>query len=290
MMKTLYRFIPVGLRERAAFVLRAGYYPQFKNPVTYNQKVNYRKLNWKNSLFVTCSDKVAVKEYVAEIIGKEYIIESVFVGDTITPEQAKQLLEVYGPLVIKANHNSGPVQFLDPADNDERIHHICRNINQQLLENYGKIKQEPWYSHIKPKVLVERKLRMADGSDPYDYKFHVFNGRDGKKQTVILQMDYDRHGMLHRSFFNESLEWLPFSWKQPCLKTSAVCPAGYDRMLEIAKLLALPFSHARVDLYNVDGAIYFGEITFAHASGRGRFSSIIYDKWMGKLWELDPAV
>ncbi|MGQ4880231.1 ATP-grasp fold amidoligase family protein [Billgrantia sp. LNSP4103-1] len=289
-MKAIYRLFPVGLRERAAFMMRAGYYPQFKNPVTYNQKVNYRKLYWKNKLFITCSDKVAVKHYVADIIGEKYIIDSVFVGDMIKPEQAKQLLEGHGPLVVKANHNSGPVQFLEPGYSEEHVRSVCDVINRQLSENYGKVKQEPWYSHIEPKVLVERKLRMADGSDPCDYKFHVFNGSDGKKQTVILQMDYDRHGILHRSFFNESLEWLPFSWKQPCLRTSMVRPEGFDKMLEIAKLLALPFSHARVDLYNIDGNIFFGEITFAHASGRGRFSSIIYDKWLGRLWELDPAV
>ncbi|QOR39290.1 glycosyltransferase [Billgrantia diversa] len=289
-MKKIYRLVPVGLRERAAFMLRAGYYPQFSKPITYNQKVNYRKLYWKNSLFVTCSDKVAVKKYVAEKIGHEHIIDSVFVGDMITPAQAKQLMENYGSLVVKANHNSGPVQFLDPGDSEEAIQVVCQNIKDQLNEDYGKVKQEPWYSHVKPKVLVERKLHMMDGSDPCDYKFHVFNGRDGGRQTVILQMDYDRHKMLHRSFFNESLDWLPFSWKQPCLRTSIVRPPRYDRMLEIAKLLALPFSHARIDLYNIDGNIYFGEITFAHASGRGKFSSIIYDKWLGRLWELDPAI
>ncbi|WP_104201882.1 ATP-grasp fold amidoligase family protein [Billgrantia saliphila] len=289
-MKKLYRLVPVPIRERAAFVVRAGYFPQFKHPVTYNQKINHRKFNWRNPLFVTCADKIAVKDYVAEKIGREYVIENVFLGDKITNTEAKWLLGQHGALVVKANHNSGPVQFLYPGDRDDRIQAVCQSINQQLKEDYGKDKQEPWYSHIKPRVLVERKLRMDDGSDLRDYKFHVFNGKQEGSQTVLLHIDYDRHGQPHRSFFSESLEWLPFSLTHPCLKTSIDRPESYDLMVKIAKLLARSFSYARIDLYNVNGKIYFGEITFAHGAGRSKFSSIIYDKWMGKLWELDPAV
>lgn len=289
-MKKIFRLVPTAIRERAAFIARTGYFPRFKKPITYNHKVNYRKFNWKNPLFVTCADKIAVKEYVAEKVGREYIIDNVFVGDRLSPLDARKLLDTHGALVVKANHNSGPVQFLSPADPDDRVRSICDNINHQLTIDYGRMKLEPWYSHIQPAVLVEKQLKMASGDDLWDYKFHIFNHKKKGDQTVLLHIDYDRHGCAHRSFFDEELNWLPFSLTHPCLKTTLERPENYEKMLEIAKTLGQPFSYARVDLYNVDGDIYFGEITFAHGAGRSRFSSIIYDKWMGKLWDLDPAM
>lgn len=289
-MKSIYCLIPPAIRERAAFVVRAGYYPEFGNPVTYNQKINYRKFHWKNPLFVTCADKIGVKDHVASEVGREYVIENLFVGPSISVIQARQLLDRHGALVIKANHNSGPVQFLSPADSDTRVKDVCDNIKHQLTIDYGRIKQEPWYSEIHPAILVEKQLKMANGDDLWDYKFHVFNSKDKRKQTLILHIDYDRHSSPHRSFFDENLEWIPFSLTHPCLKTSIQRPENYEKMVEIAKTLARPFSYARIDLYNVDGKIYLGEMTFAHGAGRSRFSSIIYDKWMGKIWELDPAM
>jgi hypothetical protein len=74
------------------------------------------------------------------------------------------------------------------------------------------------------------------------------------------------------------------------LKTTIEKPENYEKMISMAKQLAYPFSNARVDLYNVDGKILFGEVTFAPGSGRGRFSSIVYDRWMGQLWMGDPAM
>lgn len=289
-MKSIYRIVPPAIRERAAFIVRAGYYPEFGKPVTYNQKINHRKFHWKNPLFVTCADKVAVKEYVAAEVGHEFVIENLFVGPSISPVEARRLLDRHGDLVIKANHNSGPVQFLAPDATDAEVKDVCDNINQQLTVDYGRIKQEPWYSKISPAVLVEKKLTMANGDDLWDYKFHVFSGKVIKDQTLILHIDYDRYRSPHRSFFDENLDWLPFSLTHPCLKTSIQRPQNYETMVEIAKTLARPFSYARVDLYNLDGKIFFGEITFAHGAGRSKFSSIIYDKWLGRLWELDPAM
>ena len=289
-MKDIFRKLPPAIRERAVFIVRAGYYPEFGSPVTYNQKVNYRKFHWKNPLFVTCADKIGVKEYVAGQVGREFVIETLFAGPSISVHEARKLLDQHGDLVIKANHNSGPVHFLSAEDSDIKVKDVCDNINSQLSIDYGRLKHEPWYSEITPAVLIEKKIKMENGDDLWDYKFHIFNSKDGERQTLILHIDYDRYCNHNRSFFDENLTWIPFSMGYPCLKTSIQRPENYDKMVEIAKCLARPFSYARVDLYNIEGKVYFGEITFAHGAGRQKFSSIIYDKWFGRLWELDPAM
>lgn len=289
-MKKIFRLVPTAIRERAAFIARAGYYPRFKHPVTYNQKVNHRKLYWKNPLFLTLSDKLMAKEYVRQNFGEEYVIENVFVGSHIDVDDVNKLIEEHGDLVLKANHNSGPVHFVGASSSHVDISTACKSLNSQLKVNYGKQKSESWYSDITPKILAEKKILTKDGNLPWDYKFHVFRGKALDEQAVVLQVDYDRDICHHRSFFDEDLNWLPFSYKRPCLKTSIEKPENYEKMLIMVKQLAYPFSNARVDLYNVDGKILFGEVTFAPGSGRGKFSSIFYDRWMGQLWMGDPAM
>lgn len=288
-MQDIYTMVPAAFRERAVFLIRAGYLPRFANPVTYNQKINYRKLHWTNPLFVTCSDKIAVKDHVAKAVGAEHIIESVFTGSRLTLKELKGLVRDHGSLVVKANHNSGPVHFVTPRDSDAQLEAVCQSLKQQLTEDYGKRKQETWYSHITPGVLIEKMIVTPDGADLWDYKFHVFDGAGQGDPTIVLHVDYDRYTAHHRSFYDEELNWLPFSMKYPTLKTRIERPQNYDRMLDIVKTLARPFSYSRVDLYNVEGKIYFGEITFAHGAGRQKFSSMAYDKWMGDLWKGDPA-
>lgn len=271
------------------FVRRNNYLPNFKSPKTYNEKINFRKNNPKHDLFSICSDKVSAKEWCANIIGNDYIIPNYFVGDSINKSIVKKVLRDKGDCLLKASHNSGPVYLLESNATEEEIESACRDINRQLLVDYGSLKNEQWYSKIKPKVLIEKRLYPQDGeADIRDYKFHVFKQNDGS-QTVVLHVDFDRSSNHNRTFFDENLNWLPFSIKYPSIRTSIDRPKNYDKMLELSKLLAKPFSYVRVDLYNVDGEIYFGEMTFAHESGNGPFNMYAFDLWMGNLWQGDPS-
>lgn len=271
------------------FVFSNGYVPNFKNPRSFNEKINYRKNNPLNKLFSVCSDKVAAKEWVSSIIGDEYIIPNYFVGDTITPDLIKKILREKGDCLLKANHNSGRVYLLTAESSEQEIKAACDGIKKVLNNDFGKITGEKWYSSIKPKVLIEKRLLPEEGeSDIRDYKFHVFMQNDGT-QRVILQVDFDRNNNHNRSFFDEELRWLPFSVKRPTIHTRLEKPKSYDKMIELAKELATPFSYVRVDFYNVEGKIFFGEMTFAHGSGYEEFSMSAYDFWLGRLWEGDPA-
>ncbi|PSV07057.1 ATP-grasp fold amidoligase family protein [Photobacterium kishitanii] len=278
------------LRFKFSFIRKTGYIPSFTNPKTFNEKINYRKNNYKHELFSVCSDKIKSKEYVAEKLSEDYIIENYYVGDNITTEKLKELLTEKGDLLLKANHNSGPVYLITTDATDDEIKRKVDDVNNQLTQDYGKRLNEPWYSEIKPRVLVEKRLLPQEGeTDIRDYKFHIFKQNDGSFK-IVLQVDFERNDNYTRSFFDEDLNWLPFhSDIAACIHTSIEKPKNYDEMLAAAKILAEPFSYVRVDFYNVDGAIYFGELTFAHGSGRAAFCHKVYDLWLGRLWQNDPS-
>lgn len=271
------------------FVANNKYKPDFNNPQTYNEKINYRKNNAKHELFSICSDKIAAKDWVAELIGEKYIIPTYFVGDSIDPQKVKEILAEKGDCLLKANHNSGPVYLLTTESSHSEIELACKDVNQQLAVDFGRQSNEPWYSEVKPRVLVEKRLAPEEGeSEIRDYKFHVFNQGDGVF-NIVLQVDFDRGTNHNRTFLDENLNWLPFSVKYPTIRTSIEQPKNYYKMVKLAKKLADPFSYVRVDLYNVCGDIYFGEMTYAHGSGGEVFSMKAYDTWMGELWQGDPS-
>lgn len=271
------------------FLKKNKYIPNFKTPKTYNEKVNYRKNNPKNDLFSVCADKIKAKEYVAEIISPEVVIPNYYIGDSISFEKMKELLEINGDCLLKANHNSGPVYLLKSESSVQEIQLAVKDVNKQLEIDYGKLKNETWYSHIKPRILVEKRLMPGIGeSDLKDYKFHVFKQSDGAIK-IVLGVYFDRGINTTASFFDEELNYLPFSYNFASIKTSINKPLNYEQMLSYVKKLSEPFSYVRVDFYNINGNIYFGELTFADGSGCAQFSSYQHDLWMGNLWQIDPS-
>ncbi|WP_369427242.1 ATP-grasp fold amidoligase family protein [Providencia sp. PROV236] len=271
------------------FIINNKYIPNFKKPKTYNEKLNYRKRNANHELFSKCSDKIEAKDYVASIIGEQYIIPTLYTGSNISLEKIKNILGEHGDCLLKANHNSGPVYLLTTKMDDSDLLMACNDVNKQLKIDFGKYQNEPWYSKISPQILVEKRIYPEEGeSDLKDYKFHVFKQNDGTSK-VILHIDFDRNSNHSRSFFDDDLNWLPFSSFVPSIYTSINKPVNFEEMLILAKKLAEPFNYVRVDFYNVAGKIYFGELTFAPGSGSSPFTNKGYDLWMGNMWHKDPA-
>jgi len=136
-------------------------------------------------------------------------------------------------------------------------------------------------------VLYEKKLITQDGKIPVDYKFHVFN-QNGNEPVIIIQIDYDRFESHSRVYYDKEFNKLPFTIQYQKGSKEFKKPLNYKAMLEVAYTLSKPFSYCRVDLYNVSGKIYFGEITFASDGGYGKFSNKEYNKLMGDYWVMDP--
>ncbi|MCL7945109.1 ATP-grasp fold amidoligase family protein [Marinobacter sp. ATCH36] len=289
-LKSVYLALPLTLREQIRFRFNTGYFPRHRCPVTFNEKTLHRKLNWSNPLFSKCADKIGAKIYVAGRHPDLVVLRNLAEGEQLSLDILRRTIAEHGEVVLKTNHDSGAPFFVNSTWSDEQLRSVCAAVNSRLKSKFGQLQCENWYSDITPKYLIESKIETGPGVQLCDYKFHVFSHGVDQDPTIILHVDFDRFTNHTRSFFDSELNWLPFSVRYPAIYTQVPRPLHFDRMLDIAKDLASPFSYARVDLYNVEGAIFFGEITFANESGRGRFSDKAYDEWLGNLWTENPCL
>ena len=263
------------------FRKRLGYDIEFnKIPETFNQKIQFRKLYDKNPLYAICADKYAVREYVKEKIGEEYLIPLYLVTDKLTEEQWSQL---NAPFVIKPNHDSGTVEIVKDKIK-VNAQKIITDINRFLKIDYGKISLEKYYSDIKErKIIVEKYLK----DNIEDFKFHVFNMENETK--IFIQIDRDRFQGHKRNIYDENFNKLDFKYIQGYeffendIKEE-VSEEILAKMKELVKKLSQGFEYVRVDLYNVDGKIYFGEMTFCPESGFGDISPVEWDYKLGSYW------
>lgn len=271
------------------FKKHLGYEIDFnKEPETFNQKIQFRKLYDNNPLYSICADKYRVREYVKEKIGEEYLIPLYLVTDKLTEEQWDKLPNSF---VAKANHNSGPVQIVRDK-NKVNKKEIIRELNNQLKLDYGILSMEKYYSDIPRKIVVEKFLESKEEKDLRDYKFYCFNG-----EVKYCQLIKDRTIEETIDFYDKNWELQEFIGLvnpiKPVEKHSISInnkPKNYSLMLELAKKLAEDFNFVRVDFYNIDGKIYFGELTFCPASGIGTFipeewNYKIGSYWKQKLWK-----
>lgn len=258
-----------------------GYKIDFqKEPETFNEKIQFRKLytdDETNKLYALCADKYKVREYVAERIGEEYLIPLVLVADKLTLKDWEKLPN---ECVIKANHNSGPVQIiLDKQNTNPKK--IIDEINFQLEIDYGVLSLESYYSLIERKVIVEKLLKDEDGKIPKDYKIHCFRNKRGELKQII-QVDSDRLEKHEQDFYNEKFENIDLEAYKKNSKKALIKNKNLEKILIIADNLSREFDYARIDLYIVNEKIYFGEITFCPWSGFQKFNPSFWDK---KLYE-----
>ena len=247
-----------------------GYSIDFsKEPQTFNEKIQFRKLYDNNPLYSICADKYRVREYVKEKIGEEYLIPLLLVTDKLTEEQWDKLPNQF---VAKANHNSGPVQIVKDKSKANKKK-IIKELNNQLKLDYGILSMEKYYSDIPRKIIVEEFLK----DNIEDYKFHSFNGRINYLERIT------REGL---GSMYDVQEWknLLFSIGYAVDSNLYNKPKNFEKMLEIVKKLSKDFEYVRVDLYNIDGKIYTGELTFCESSGFGKFTDEKWDYKFGSYW------
>lgn len=263
---------------RIKFKKELGYDIDFsKMPLSFNQKIQFRKLYDNNFLYAICADKYRVREYVKEKVGEEYLIPLLLVTEKLNSKQWENLPTQF---VAKANHNSGPVQIVKNKKNINK-NKVIKELNYQIKLDYGIWSMEKYYSNIPRKIIVEKFL--AD--EIKDYRFHVF--RDKEKINNIFVQITD-------SELEESAMYDALSWKKinvgngyKVIDGEYNKPKNYDKMLELVIKLSSDFNYVRVDLYNLEGKIYFGELTFCDCSGFGKFTDEKWDYEFGRNWKLE---
>lgn len=257
-----------------------GYWPDFKAPRSFSEKVWARMLFERDSRWTTLQDKFLVREFVANKGLHQHLIPLLWHGDS--PDQIP-FDQLPSRFVLKATHGCHynilvkDKQTLDRAE-------TCRQLNSWLRENYCK-KQffgvEWGYGNIKPSIVAEEFIGR-NGQVPVDYKFRCFDGkvefmtvqhdRPGKNPLILV---CDRAGKPIQCEVGEGMKY----------EGNYERAANHDKMIEIAERLSTEFDFIRVDLYNVDNHIYFGELTPYPSAGCLRFTPREWDIRFGALWK-----
>ena len=276
--------IPDKLYLKWLFRLKMGYKLDLKNPKTFSEKLQWLKLYNRKPEYTAMVDKYEVKKYVANIIGEEYIIPTLGVWDRFEDIDFDKLPNQF---VLKTTHgggNTGVVICKDKATFD--VNAAKEKLNRSLKQDiYKRLKEWP-YKNVKHRIIAESFLsedKTADNPNGnlIDYKFFCFNG-----EAKALLIATDRHSKTGVCFdyFDKDFNHYPFEQGGPNSKKHIQKPACFHEMWKIANKLSIGIPHVRVDLYCINGHIYFGELTLFDSSGFAEFNpnewNLTFGEWI----------
>ncbi len=274
------RIIPDKVYLSLLWRLEAGYWLDWKNPKTFCEKIQWLKLYNRQPNYTQMVDKYAVKDYVAKLIGNEYVIPTLGVWDK--PEEIDWDI-LPDKFVLKTTHgggSSGVVICKDKNSFDRNF--ACKCIASSLKSDIYRYYREWPYKAVKKRIIAELFLEESSSSEESeisDYKFFCFNGT-----PLYCQVIRDRRTNETIDFYDMEWNHLPFVGLNPFVTnglTDVKKPEKLNTMIDICKKLSdnIPFS--RIDLYVVNDNVYFGEITFFPASGLGTFTPEQYNEILG---------
>ena len=253
-------------------------FPNLDNPKTFNEKLQWLKINDIHEEYAHMVDKATAKDYVRRIIGDKYIIPTLGIWDKFEDINFDLLPDQF---VLKTTHDSGGVVVV-PDKSKLDISYVSRKINKSLSNNYFLQHREYPYKYIRPRIIAETFMANQNSHELTDYKFFCFNGK-----CKMLFVATDRSiGDVKFDFFDAEFKHLPFKQGHPWSDKILQKPKGFEEMIEISEKLSKGFPHLRVDLYNINGNIYFGELTFFHFSGNVPFVPQEWDYKIGEWLDL----
>lgn len=266
------------------FEKRLGYRPPIDAPVTYNEKLTRFKLEADRPVFRALADKLAVREFVASRIGEKHLIPLIATAPRLTKDLFDSLPKQFA---IKANHGSAMNHIVfDKSAVDYKS--LLWETDGWLCRNYFVSSRESQYRRIPPRLVIEQLMVDDQGKVPSDYRIHCFNPKLGERHSII-QVDSDSSDNHTRDYFDTDWQRLALQAKYPNSPEEMIPPrpALLNELLDIAWRLAEGFAYVRVDLYVVQGTVYFGEMTFTPVSGFMPFNPPELDKQWGEWFNLD---
>lgn len=250
------------------------------NPTTFNEKLQWLKLYDRNPLYPTLVDKYEVREYVKNKIGNQYLVPLLGVWDNF---QDIDFSKFPNQFVLKTTHDSGGVVICSDKNKIDKIE-VKKKINNSLRRNYYYGKREWPYKNVNPLIISEEYLNDEKSDELKDYKFFCFNG---EVKVILVVEGIGSTKNPKRNFYDEEWNLLPFNEEGASNITKKVDkPKNYSEMIEIAEKLSQDISFVRVDLYEVNDKIYFGELTFTPQAGFNKFDPDEYDSILGSWLNL----
>lgn len=246
------------------------------NPKTYSEKLQWIKLYDRRDIYTRMVDKYEVKEYVSKIIGEQYMIPTLGIWDKFEDIDFDKLPDRF---VLKCTHDSGGL-VICKNKKEFNIKSSKKKIEKCLKRNYYYLGREWPYKNVKPRIIAEPYLEDQNG-ELKDYKFFCFSGK-----AKMLFIASDRGVDTRFDFYDMEFNHLDFANGHANSEKTLECPDGFEQMKELAAQLSVDCPQVRVDFYNIDGKIYFGELTLFHFSGFVPFEPNEWDEKIGNWMQL----
>lgn len=251
-------------------------------PKTYNEKINWLKLYDHNPLYTTLVDKLKAKDYVTEKIGATHVIKTLCVWKRAEDIEWDKLPNRFVLKTTQGGGNVGVIVCHDKAKLDTRK--AVKNMNKALKQDLYATSREWPYKNVEPMIFAEDYMEDEHG-ELRDYKFFCF---DGKCKMLFVGTERQTRKEPFFNFFDEEFNPLPIRQGHPVNPIVPEKPKGFQEMIGIAEQLSAGMPHVRIDLYVINGQVYFGEFTFYHFGGVVPFEPAKWDTIIGS-WLRLPA-
>lgn len=265
------------------FKVTMGYPLSFKAPKTFSEKLQWLKLNDRNPEYTKLIDKYEVKEYVAKKIGQQYIVPTLGIWGNFEDINFDVLPEQF---VLKCTHDSGGL-YICRDKKLLNIKKVKRKMKTALRKNFYFGSREWPYKNIKPRIIAEEYLEEAGDKEKkglLDYKFYCFHG---EPKFLYVSQGFENHRTTVLNYM--TLEWKKADFYRTDYKEFKELPPKpehFEEMIELAKTLSSGHYFLRVDFYEVNGKIYFGELTFYPGGGMAPFEPFEYELKFGEMIKL----
>ena len=273
------KLFPDKLFLRTMFRHFMGTELNLNNPKTFSEKLQWLKLYDRKPEYTRMVDKYEAKKYVADIIGDEYIIPTLAVYNSTSEIDLEALPDKF---VLKCTHDSGSVAICKDKKTFQKREAFAI-LEKGLSKNYFWQNREWPYKNVKPRIIAETYMEDIETQELRDYKFFCF---DGKVKALFIAEDRQGDEETKFDFFDADFHHLDIRNGHPNADTPPAKPHSFEKMKEMAEKLSQGIPHLRVDFYEANGKIYFGELTFSHWSGFTPFEPEEWDLKFGEWLHL----
>lgn len=274
-------WLPDEIYLKHLFKARLGYDLNLDDPQTFNEKLQWLKLYDRRPEYTVMVDKYLAKQYVADKIGEQYIIPTLEVYDDPDEIDFDKLPDQF---VLKCNHNSGLGMCICRNKSELDIKKVKSELRKGLKQNYYLGGREWPYKNVPRKIIAEKYMEDKNIGTLNDYKIFCFNGI--AKFMFVATERQNKNAETKFDFYDMDFNHLPFTNGHPNSNADIKCPSMLKEMKNIAEILSQNIPQVRVDLYEINGKIYFGELTFSHWSGFVAFEPAEWDYKLGQLIDL----
>lgn len=274
------RLIPDAYFLKIPYKIRTGKKLDLKNPISFNEKIQWLKINNRNPKYTNMVDKYEVRNYISNTIGEEYLNPLLGVWDKFEDINFEDLPNQF---VLKCTHDSG--RLIICTDKSKfNIAEAKKKINNSLKENYYYSGREWPYKNVKPRIICEKYMEQDNGEELRDYRFFCFNG---EPKFIAVDFSITNKKNTRRNLYDLNWNLMDGEISYPKeLSLQVEKPDKLDLMIALSRKVSSDIPHARVDFYYIKQKIIFGEITFFHQSGMGKIRPKEFEEQMGNWLKL----